>query len=399
MYKLKSNFEYIIFLGLLSMVSPLATDMYLPAIPTIAHQWHIGTDEVSLSLVLCFVAYAIGLLVFGTLSDKFGRKPVLLTGLPMFVAASFLCATSANIHQLIFWRILQGIGAAAPSSMCMAICRDRYEGEKRKRALAYISIILSIVPITAPSIGSLFLKFADWRFIFLTQALLTTLTTLLSFGFTESLNEKLNEGVFHIFARYKKLLANKGYMLANSIMGLIAGPFFGFLAFSPIVYIQIFHLSVTEFGLLFALNASMAMFGAFLCTKVMKFFTDNKIITFGICGCVAASIGILIFGRHHYLAFAGFMSFFTFCSGLTRPLSTHLILSQVRTDIGSASGFIVFYVFVIGSICMGLTTAKWHNPILVFGIITFILPMIVLLMWPILLKLTREENVEKSVIE
>ncbi|MEN6383923.1 MAG: multidrug effflux MFS transporter [Phycisphaerales bacterium] len=393
MYKLKTNFEYIIFLGLLSMVSPLATDMYLPAIPTIAREWNIGTDLVSYSLVLCFAAYAIGLLIFGTLSDKFGRKPVLISGLFAFVTASFLCATSTNINQLIFWRILQGIGGAAPASMGMAICRDRYEGEKRKRALAYISIILSIVPITAPSIGSLFLKFAHWRFIFLTQAMLTFLTTMLSFGFTESLNEKLNGSIFHIFGRYKKLLANKGYMLANSVMGLIAGPFFGFLGFSPIVYIQIFHVSVEKFGLLFALNASMAMLGAFLCTRLIKVFSDNKIITFGILGCVVSAIGILIFGKFHYLVFAIFMSFFTFCSGLTRPLSTHLILSQVRTDIGSASGFIIFYVFVVGTICMGLTTAKWHDPILVFGIITFALPMVVLLLWPILLKLTPEENI------
>jgi DHA1 family bicyclomycin/chloramphenicol resistance-like MFS transporter len=392
MYKLKTNLEYIIFLGLLSMVSPLATDMYLPAIPTIAKEWNIGTDEVSLSLVLCFVAYAFCLLIFGTLSDKFGRKPVLTAGLIFFVASSFLCATSANIHQLIFWRIIQGMGAAAPSAMCMAICRDRYEGEHRKRALAYISIILSIVPITAPTIGSLFLKFANWRFIFFTQGMLSSLTALLSFGFTESLNEKLTEGVFHIFARYKQLLTNKGYMLANSVMGLIAGPFFGFLAFSPIVYIQIFHLSVTEFGLLFAFNASMAMIGAFLCTRLIKYVSDNKIITFGIVGCVVASIGILIWGTNHYLVFACFMSFYTFCSGLTRPLSTHLILSQVSTDIGSASGFIVFYVFVVGSICMGITTAKWHNPVLVFGIITFFFPLVVLLMWPMLLKLTPDQT-------
>ncbi|MCE5341754.1 MAG: multidrug effflux MFS transporter [Planctomycetaceae bacterium] len=392
MFKLKTNKEYILFLGLLSTVSPLATDMYLPAIPTIAQAWHIGTDTASLSLVFYFVFFAAFMLVFGTMSDKFGRKPILLTGLFIFVAASFLCATSLNIRQLITWRIIQGIGAASPAAISLAICRDIYDGEKRKRALAYIGIILSVVPLTAPTIGSLFLKFADWRFIFITQAMLTSLTLLLSLGYTETLKEKLTANVFHIFGRYKSLILNRGYILANTIMGLISGPFFGFIAFSPIVYIQIFHLNTSMFGLLFALNAGMAMLGAFACTRLIKFFSDNKIITFGISGCIVSALAIVLFGRHNCYLFAAFMSIFTFCCGMTRPLSINLILSQVSSDIGSASGFIVFYTFVVGSTCMALTTAKWNNPILAFGLIAFILPLIVLIMWPVLLKIIRYQN-------
>jgi len=392
MFKLKTNKEYIIFLSLLASVSPLATDMYLPAIPQIAKDWHIGTDIAGLSLVLYFIFFAAFMLVFGTLSDKFGRKPMLLSGLMIFVAGSFLCATSLNIRQLITWRIFQGIGASAPAAISLAICRDIYEGEKRKRALAYIGIILSVVPLTAPTIGSLFLKFADWHFIFISQALLTLLTMLLSFGYTETLKEKLSDTVFHIFSRYKVLFHNKGYIIANTVMGLLSGPFFGFIAFSPIVYIQIFHLNTSEFGILFALNAAMSMLGAFVCTRLIKISSDNKIITFGITGCVVSAIAIILFGRHNCYLFAAFMSVFTFCCGMTRPLSMNLILSQVRTDIGSASGFIVFYTFVVGSTCMALTTARWDNRILAFGIITFSLSSLVLIMWPVLLKIINKQN-------
>jgi len=392
MYKLKNNKEYIAFLALLSTVSPLATDMYLPAIPTIAKSWNIATNLVSYSLVLWFVSFAVCLLLFGTISDKYGRKPVLLTGLAIFLAASFLCATAMNIQQLIFWRIIQGIGAAAPAAISMAICRDRYHGEKRKRAFAYIGVILAVVPITSPMIGSLLLQFTDWRFIFLTQAFLTLFTTLLSFGYTETIGKKLTGNIFHIFIRYKHLVLNRGYMLANATMGLLAGPFFGFIAFSPIVYIQIYHLSALKFGLLFAFNASMSMLGAFLCTRLIKVFSDAVILTVSIIGCVVAGAGIIIFGSVHYLAFAAFMNIFTLCCGISRPLSTNLILSQVNSDIGSASGFIVFYTFVIGSTCMALTTAKWDKPIFAFGIITLVLPLIVLMMWPIMLKIIRNQN-------
>lgn len=396
MYTLENNNKYIIFLGLLATVSPLATDMYLPAIPAIAKNWNIGTDLVSYSLVLWFVSFALFLLTFGTISDKFGRKPVLLTGLGIFVIASFLCATATNIQQLITWRILQGMGAAAPASMCMAICRDIYVDEKRKRALAYISMILSIVPITAPTLGSFFLKFADWRFIFITQGMLTLITMVLSFLYKETLAEKLQSNIFHIFGRYKNLFFNRGYILANTIMGLIAGPFFGFIAFSPIVYIQVFHLEPSKFGLLFAFNASMAMLGAYLCTRFIRILSDNIIITAGIIGCVVSAAFIILFGNVHYLIFAASMSVYTFSCGLSRPLSTNLILSQVDKDIGSASGFIVFYTFVVGSTCMAITTAKWQRPILLFGIIAFILPLIVLILWPFLLKIVRLQSEAKQ---
>jgi len=397
MFTQKENKDSILFLALLATVSPLATDMYLPAIPTIAKNWNIGTNFVSYSLILWFVSFALCLLAFGTISDKFGRKPVLLAGLSIFVIASFLCATAMNIQQLITWRILQGVGAAAPASMSMAICRDIYADEKRKRVLAYISIILSIVPITAPTLGSLFLRIADWRFIFVTQGILISITLTFSFFYKETLADKLERNIFHIFGRYKNLFLNRGYILANTIMGLIAGPFFGFIAFSPIVYIQIFHLEPSKFGLLFAFNASMAMLGAYLCTRLIKILSDNLIITAGIIGCVVSAACIILFGNVHYLVFASFMSVYTFSCGLSRPLSTNLILSQVDKDIGSASGFIVFYTFVVGSSCMALTTAKWERPILLFGTIAFILPLIVLILWPFLLKIIRLQSESKSV--
>jgi len=396
MYKLKTNKEHIVFLSLLATVSPLSTDMYLPAIPIIAKNWHIGTDIVSYSLISWFISFAISLLITGTISDKYGRKPVLLTGLGIFLVASFLCATAMNIRQLIFWRIIQGIGAAAPAAISMAICRDLYHGEKRKRVLAYIGIILAVVPITSPTIGSLLLQFSDWRFIFHVQAFLTLFTTLISFGYIETIGERSTGNIFHIFYRYKNLVLNRGYMVANATMGLIAGPFFGFIAFSPIVYTQIYHLSSLKFGLLFAINASMSMLGAFLCTRFIKRFSDAAILTVSILGCVAAATGILIFGSVHYLLFAAFMSIFTLCCGISRPLSTNLILSQVNSDIGSASGFIVFYTFVVGSTCMAMTTAKWSHPILAFGVITLVLPLIVLMMWPIMLRIIRQQDSETN---
>ncbi|RPJ34351.1 MAG: MFS transporter [Planctomycetaceae bacterium] len=129
---------YIVFLAAIAAVPPMATDMYLAAMPIIAAEWGVAAGPVALSLVLWFGGFSVFLLVCGPLSDKYGRRPVLLAGLMLFAGASAACMVAANVVQLIAFRVLQGVGAAGPSSMCMAICRDRYEGPRRKHILAWI---------------------------------------------------------------------------------------------------------------------------------------------------------------------------------------------------------------------------------------------------------------------
>lgn len=381
-----SEGAYIVFLGLIAAVPALSTDMYLPAMPTIAAQWNISEAHVGLSLVLWFVSFSIFLLVCGPLSDKYGRRPILLAGLSLFTLSGFLCAVSANVYQLIVFRMLQGIGAAAPSAMCMAICRDRYEGDQRKRVLAYISIILSITPMIAPMLGATLLKFASWRFIFVAQGSLTVITILIALKYRETLTSPLTENLSKLYGRYLKLFHNRNYLLCNNAMGIIVGPFFGYLAFSSIVYITLYHLSEQTFSLLFGINAMISMTGAFLSTRLTKYFSDVRILTVCFLGYTFSGLGIMLTGHIHYLFFAAFMAGISFCLGLSRPLSSHLVLEQVSEDIGSASSFIVFYQFIVGSACMAIATIDWTHPIFAFGVQAVIASGLVLLLWPMLIK-------------
>jgi DHA1 family bicyclomycin/chloramphenicol resistance-like MFS transporter len=185
------------------------------------------------------------------------------------------------------------------------------------------------------------------------------------------------------------LARNRRYALSVMAMGLILGPFYGFIAFAPILYIQIYGLSNRAFSLLFALNALMGMCGAFVCTRVMKVLPDTVLLTVCLIGCAAAGGGILAWGGYHYAAFAASMCTVTFFCAMSRPLSNNLILEQVRHDIGSASSFIVFYQFVVGAACMRFVSLSWEAPIRVFGLVALLLPTIVLAVWPLLLRLLR----------
>lgn len=377
---------YIVFLAAIAAVPPLATDMYLAAMPTIAAQWGVPDSHVALSLVLWFAGFSLCLLVCGPLSDKYGRRPVLLAGLALFATASGACALATNVVQLIIFRILQGIGAAGPSSMCMAICRDRYAGPQRKQVLAYIGVILGLTPMIAPMIGAALLKFTNWRMIFVVQGSSALVTLLVSLRYRETAAERVSGPLLSLMGRYAVLLRNRRYLLANSAMGLLLGPFYGFIAFSSIVYIQIYQLSNQAFSLLFGFNAAMGMLGAFVCTRVTRFFSDTILLTACLIGCVVSAVGILAWGSWHYLAFAACMCVFTFFCGMSRPLSNNLILEQVRHDIGSASSFLVFYQFMVAAACMRLVTVSWARPILAFGLLAVLLPTVVLAFWPVLLR-------------
>ncbi len=378
------------FLAAIAAVPALATDMYLPALPMIAKQWGVPDSRVALSLVLWFASFSVFLLVCGPLSDKHGRRPVLLGGLALFAGASLACALASDAAQLIAFRILQGIGAAGPSSMCMAICRDRYEGPRRKYILAWIGIILGLTPMIAPTIGALLLRLAHWRFIFVVQAGLGGILGLTAWRlYRETAAQRVTGRWLTLMGRYVHLARNHRYTLSVAAMGLISGPFFGFIAFAPILYIQIFGLSSQAFGLLFGLNALMGICGAFVCTRAMKRLPDKVLLTVCLIGCVAGGAGILLWGDRHYAAFAAAMCTVTFFGGMSRPLSNNLILEQVRHDIGSASSFLVFYQFLVGALCMRISTAAWQAPIRVFGLVALLVPTIVLAFWPLLLHLLR----------
>jgi DHA1 family bicyclomycin/chloramphenicol resistance-like MFS transporter len=277
-----SKVLYITFLALLAATPPLSTDMYLSALPQIAASWGVGKDLINLTLVLWFAAFSISILISGSLSDKYGRKPVLLCGLTLFILSSFLCAAAQSAEQLIGFRILQGIGAGAPSSIVLAIIRDRFSGKERHQAIAYVMTIVAVAPMVAPIIGAMLLEFFNWRFIFVMQGAMVSITLLITLTFKESLRDRLHISLKRLLTRYNVHFRNKPFMFASISMGILVLPFFGFIAFSPIYYISINGLSEKMFSLLFGLNALSSMTGAYASSHIVKWVQDKTVITLAI---------------------------------------------------------------------------------------------------------------------
>lgn len=384
----KSTFRWadVCFLALLAACPPLATDMYLPAIPMIADTWHVPISTVNLSLVLWFVGFSVALLISGPLSDRHGRKPVLYGGLVLFIAASLGCAASVNVQMLIITRVLQGIGAGGPSAMCLAICRDRYDGDLRKKVLATVSVLLTLAPMISPTIGTQLLIYFHWQVIFIMQAMIGVVILLLSLMQHESLSHRSNTPLLKMLGRYLPLFHNHQYLRMTLALGALIGPHLAYVAFAPIVYIDLFELSNQTFSLLFALNAALYMTGALISTPVSKRLGDHTMLSLSIAGIFLGGIGIVLTGHMNPATFTVFMALITVSFGMTRPISQHIILDQVHTDVGAASSMLVFYQFMVGAICMTIASQHWHKPIAAFGILAMLVAVVVGWIWYRLLK-------------
>ncbi|ENB7195706.1 Bcr/CflA family multidrug efflux MFS transporter [Enterobacter bugandensis] len=252
-----SSFKIVFILGLLAMLMPLSIDMYLPALPVISAQFGVPAGSAQMTLSTYILGFALGQLLYGPMADSLGRKPVILGGTLVFVAAAVACALAQSIDQLIIMRFLHGLAAAAASVVINALMRDIYPKEEFSRMMSFVMLVTTIAPLVAPMAGGAVLVWFSWHAIFWILALAALLASAMIFFFIDETLPVERRQKFHIrttignFAslfRHKRVLS---YMLAS---GFSFAGMFSFLSAGPFVYIELNHVSPQHFGYYFALN-------------------------------------------------------------------------------------------------------------------------------------------------
>ena len=184
----------IILLVASSLITPLSLDMYTPAVPGMAQYFSTDVSMVNMTLVGYYVFFALGMLFFGPLSDKYGRKPVLLAGVGLYTVGSAACAIASSIELLIAFRVIQALGAGSISAVCTAVVKDSFQTYYREKILSVIQVLFVVGPATAPVIGAGVLAVADWRATFLILSIVGVACFGLSLAFKETLFENERSG-------------------------------------------------------------------------------------------------------------------------------------------------------------------------------------------------------------
>ena len=315
-----------IMVGLLIAVSalnPLSVNMIVPALTSIADglDADFGTAQFALSAYL--FATAVSQLVLGPMSDKHGRRPILLAGILLYVLASLLCIAATSIWVLILGRILQGCGAAAGFALGRAIVRDLYEREKAASMLGYITMGFSTAPMIAPLIGGLISDHLGWRLVFVFMAVISLLLLLFVWFSLPETRKPMPEGETRagFFEAFKILARIPAFWAYSLNIGMMGAVFFTFLGGTPFIAINLFGMTGTQYGLYFALVPIGFFLGNWLTAGLVSRLGIGMMIRTGnILSLIAGISSTILLGSGWQSPFAIFAPMYLV--GLANGLST-----------------------------------------------------------------------------
>ncbi len=371
----------IVFLAALSSFPALSTDLYLPALPGMTEYFHVREVLTNLTLILFFVVYAVGVLLWGPLSDRFGRRPVLLVGLSIYVVSGVLCAVAADVYQLIVFRVLQALGTACASAISTAIVRDVYRGRKREVIIAVIQSMTVLSPAVAPVLGALILRFTSWRGAFVAQAILGVLVLAGSIAYQETIESRLEGNPLRSLGRLVVVLRNRtfAYLLVNfSLMGMAM---MAFITSSSYIYIVTFGTTSQVYSYFFTLFAISIAIGAQVYVRLSRRFSRERIITG--CFVVGAVSGLLtlLLGTRGPWPFILTLLPSQMAFSCSRPPAIYLMLAQHEGDAGSLSSLMGAFSTVMGTLGIVLVSLGMWGRVELIGTLTIVLAVVSLIMW------------------
>lgn len=349
------TFWLVLLLGSLTAFGPLSMDMYLPGLPVIADDMNASTSLVQLSLTACLVGLGAGQLVFGPMSDIYGRRKPLIITLAVYAIASLLCAFTENISVFIALRFVQGMTGAAGIVIARACARDLYEGKELTKFMALLSIVSGAAPILAPIAGGVVLSFAGWPVVFYILAAIGLMMFLSTSAFlpdTLSAEKRAEGGMLAVVSTFGGLLKDKWFMGIALTQGFIMSSMFAYIAGSPFVLQNMYGVTPQQFSLFFALNGIGIIIAAQITGRLagkiheVKFFRTGVLIS--LAGSLLLFVTVAINGPLWMIAAALF--FVVSSVGMVSTSGFSLAMQSQGKSAGSAAAFLGLLPFIGGAI-------------------------------------------------
>lgn len=330
-----------------SAIGPLALNIFMPSMPGLQKTFGISYGTVQLTLTLYLIGFAVCQIFYGPLSDRYGRRPLLLGGLVLFVIASIAAALATTIEMLIAARLVQAIGGASGLVLSRAIVRDLFEREKAASVLGYITMAWVLAPMIAPALGGLLDEIAGFRASFAVLAVLGALTLAASwFSLHETnYNRRADEPVWQP-SHYRRLFASPQFRGYSITLAFVSAVFFTFLAFAPFLTVNVMGRSATEYGVWFIVVSIGYMIGNFLSGRYSERIGNDRMVQVGNVFTLAGALACLAFALFGIFNPAALFIPMLFCAlgnGLTIPNGTIRAISIDPALVGTAAGVVGFF--------------------------------------------------------
>lgn len=362
-------------LALLSAVAPFATDLYLPSFPTIGNEFGASATGVQLTLTAFLLGIAAGQLVFGPLSDRFGRRPLLLIGAVVLVLSSLGAVFAPSLGALIVARLLQGMSGAAGMVLSRAVISDLARGPAVARAMSLMMIVTGVAPVVAPLIGGLFADALGWRGVLAIVLGIAVIMLLAAvFGVRESLP-----------AVRRVELAQARQSLGSPLRGLLSRQYLGYtigfasaftammayISASPFLYQSLIGVTELQYGLLFGLNALGLMGTSAVSARLVGRISPRRLIAIGLCGLGLGSVAVVACALAPVSPWSIAVAVFVVVASLGFVLgnSTALALSAVPRAAGSASAVLGALQFGLAALASPLVSIAGEHTAVPLGIV------------------------------
>lgn len=365
MLRLKSP-ATVITLAALTALGPLATDMYLPAMPAMAEALDTGPDQIQLTLSLYMAGFAVAQLFCGPVSDRFGRRPVMIAGFSLFLLASLLCAFAPSIEWLLAGRFLQALGGATGPVLGRAAVRDIHGPLEAGRALSHMASTMALAPALAPIVGAGLLLFFGWNSIFLLLAFYAAAMLLvLAFLMPEPLARENRQSVHPatILRNYRMLLGQRAFMGYTLVNASGFAGLFAFLSGSSFVLIEFMGMTPFEYGIGFTLIVAGFFSGTLFSGRYSHRLGRDRLLLLATSICALAGTimaGLAAVGVYTPWAVVGPHILYLVGFGIVMPQSMSGALAPNPQCAGSASSLFGFLQMTIAALG-GALVGRFHD--------------------------------------
>jgi DHA1 family bicyclomycin/chloramphenicol resistance-like MFS transporter len=357
----------VLLLGTLMAFGPLSIDTYLPAFPAIGQAFGADAAAVQKTLSMYFAGLAVGQVIYGPLADRYGRRAPLLGGMTLYVIAAIGCATAPSLGALTMWRFAQALGGCSGMVITRAVVRDKFEPREMARVFSQLMLVMGVAPILAPLLGSTLLTMFGWRGIFATLAVLGTACLIAQALFlSESLpiERRAQAGFRTIVSTYYSLIRDRRFLAPVIGAGLLWSTMFVYIGGAPFVYMEMFHVSPTAFGIFFGANAAGMIGAAQINARQLRVHSPGALLRFGaalvtLAGC--ALLVALLSGRGGLFAVAIPIFFMLSGLGFIGGNASSAALAPFPHAAGSASALMGTVQFAIGAIAGAIAAALFNG--------------------------------------
>jgi DHA1 family bicyclomycin/chloramphenicol resistance-like MFS transporter len=357
----------------LAATGTLATNILLPSLPQMAVSLEVSSAAVTSAITIFLAVFAVGQLVVGPISDRYGRRWPVLIGFAVFFAGSIWCGLATDLPSLLVGRVIQAAGACATSVLSRAIARDMFSGPALARAMALIMIAMAAAPGFSPLLGGALDHYFGWRSEFALVAVFAGLGALAYgtvFGETHHATRTPLDPLA-IARNYIGLIADRRFVVPAATVSLIMGGLFSVFSAAPRVLIEAMHFTPIQLGLFFAGTVLIVFAAGMLATKLAPRYGLDRSIRGGLFAAATGSIAMLLVSLYSpsFLPFLGAMSVFLLGMGIVNPLGTAQALSPFGDKAGAASALVGFWQMMTAAIGVWLAATISHDALFALGVV------------------------------